>query len=68
MSEEKSPEEIKHEQKRAFDAFNEAQASRSQTNRDARTIRDAAESRRWAKPEAGAADDGEVGENDSLGG
>ena len=68
MSAEKSAEEIRSEKKRAFDAINEAQASKQETNRDARTIRDVEESNRWARPDTGVADAGYVGENDSLGG
>ncbi len=49
---EMSAEEIRLRERRSFDAFNEAQASRRQRSRDQGDLASAEENKRWVRPEA----------------
>ncbi len=63
-----SAEEIRAAQRRAFDAFNEAQVQNHKLNREHSAAQDAEENRRWVKPEPGADVAGETAQNDLPGG
>lgn len=68
MSEEMSREEIRLRERRSFDAFNEAQASKRQISRDRFAAQGDEEDKRWVKSKVDVGADEELGENDSLGG
>jgi hypothetical protein len=65
-----SPEEIRVEMKRRFDAVNMAAEARHQLRRELGDIKEAKAYNRTPKPviDVGAADSHGMGENDSLGG
>jgi hypothetical protein len=72
MSEEtsgkESAEEIRLRQRRAFDAFNEAQAKQRNMNRAHSAAQVAEENRRWVKREVDTNGTGDTTENDAPGG
>jgi hypothetical protein len=61
-----SADEIRLRERRTFDAFNEAQASRRQASRDAGNLASAEENKRWKMPEAKAGPDNDTSDVSEL--
>jgi len=71
MAEEISPvemsaEEIRLRERRSFDAFNEAEASRRQIRRDKGNLASTEENKRWVRPEAEAEPHNDTSDVDKL--